>query len=279
MKRNRVAVIFTCFNRAENTKCCLCAIEKESIRLSETFEVVLYVCDDGSTDNTQNILKSSPLNVHIINGGGLYWSKGMYVAMKAAVKDSYDYYLMINDDVDFFDGFLEVMIASHRRVGVSCGIVGSMRSKKRNITTYGGKKYYGIDFINPEAGLIKCDLANWNSFLIDDNVVVDTGLIDHKYAHSYGDYDYCMKMHRNGFDIYIADRYVGICDRNRIEGTFQDSSISRKRRIELLNSPKGLPIRSGIRYSIKNRDFLGYKYLFIFLGAYVKNYFKIIMGK
>jgi len=58
LKRNRVAVIFTCFNRAENTKCCLCAIEKESIRLSETFEVVLYVCDDGSTDNTQNILKS-----------------------------------------------------------------------------------------------------------------------------------------------------------------------------------------------------------------------------
>lgn len=276
--KKRISIIFTCFNRAVKTQKCIDCIERSYIRISDNYKIDVFVCNDGSTDNTGDVLRNSPLKITILKGNNYYWSKGMYVTMKAAAEGDYDYYLMINDDVEFYDEFIANMIAAYEMSGNNCGIVGSTKGDN-GLISYGGKKFKGKEFISPDCGLKKCDLANWNCFLIDRVVMKNVGLLDPKYQHGYGDYDYCMKMHRKGFDIYIAPGFVGSCNRNPITGTFQDSSLRRYDRFKDMNSPKGMPMRSGIRYAVKNRDYLGRMYVFVYLGAYLKWTVFIMLGR
>ncbi len=273
-----IAIIFTCYNRKEKTGRCLDAIEKE-IKLfgsDATWEV--YACDDGSTDGTKELLSSSKLNIKVIEGKGLYWDKGMHAAMTQAVNTKHDYYLMINDDVEFFTGFIGKMIASYIEAGESCGISGATKGLNSEETTYGGKKFWGKSFIDPNGKLQECNLANWNCFLVDQNVIDKIGIIDPGYVHSYGDYDYSIQMQRHGMKVFLAKEYIGKCDRNSEKGTFKDKTLSRKERFRLFKSPKGLPFKSGMRYAVKNRDYLGIKGVVVFVGAYCKNLISVALG-
>lgn len=274
-----IAVIFTCYNRKEKTRKCLDAIYNSVQRNKEKLLFSIYVCDDGSTDGTDKILHNYKMNIHVVNGGNLFWAKGMYVAMQLATKSKHDYYLMINDDVDFFDDFIDDMINSYNLVGRSCGISGPTKAKGQNVTTYGGSYFRKKGMITPNGHLQKCDLANWNCFLVDQEIINTVGLIDPQYAHSFGDYDYTMAMKRKGYEVFLTERYIGECNRNGCEGTFKDNSLPIKKRMRLLFSPKGMHFKSGLRYRIKNIDYLGTYELVCFFGAYAKNILLIFAHK
>jgi GT2 family glycosyltransferase len=267
----KLAIIFTCFNREDKTEKCLDSIKVQVLKLKGMYDVQIIVCDDGSTDNTHDILTGCGLNVNIIEGGGLYWNKGMYVAMSEAVKSCFDFYLMINDDVIFYPNAIQVMLDAYQMAGRSCGITGATKGSSSNMTTYGGQLFRTERFIMPNGNLQKCNLANWNCFLADKEIIKDVGIIDPNYAHSYGDYDYSMMMQRRGYDIYVAHEFIGECDRNSKKGTFKDRTLPRSERLGRFFSPKGMSVKSGIRYSLKNRDYLGFRNLCKFLGAYLKN--------
>lgn len=267
----KMAIIFTCFNRKDITKRCLHAIKLQADKLKNEYEIELYVCDDGSSDGTLDVLENTELNLTLIHGGSLFWNKGMHAAMQKAVQKNHDFYLMINDDVDFYQDAISIMMQSYYKIGRSCGITGAVRSANTGVTSYGGRLFKSKNFITPNGNPQICNLANWNCFLIDSSVVNGAGIIDPYYEHAFGDYDYSMEMQRKGCSIYVADEFVGECNRNSIVGTFQDRSASRIQRLKMFFSPKGMPIKSMIRYSIKNRDFLGMGYFFISMGAYIKN--------
>lgn len=44
---------------------------------------------------------------------------------------------------------------------------------------------------------VKCDLANWNCFLITKGIIEKVGLIDPIYEHSLEDFDYSLRMKNN----------------------------------------------------------------------------------
>lgn len=274
----KIAVVLTCFNRINKTKCCMDALYKQSVKYKNEIEFDIYVCDDGSTDGTKEMLKQYALNVTILSGSNLYWNKGMYLAMQSAVLDKHDFYLMINDDVKFYSNFIEIMLNAYKEAGESCGISGATQANRRKLTTYGGRMFHDNCFLDPNKGVQECNLANWNCFLIDQVVINQVGIIDPNYDHSYGDYDYSMAMQRNGFKVYLAGEYVGTCDRNTLDGTFKDKKLSKKQRFLHFFSPKGMSLKSGIRYSMKNLDYLGFKELFKFLGAYCRNLLLVLLG-
>lgn len=254
-------------------------LAKEQQKRSEA-KLSVYITDDCSTDGTREMLKdySKVLNLTVLDGGNLYWDKGMHRAMQQAVKEFHDFYLMINDDVDFFDDFLDTMLESYKEAGDSCGISGATQNTRRKCTSYGGMLFEGKSLLDPNGTVQECNLANWNCFLVDQKVIDKVGIIDPYYEHSYGDYDYSMCMQRNGFKVYLSKRYVGVCDRNSLKGTFKDKELPRKQRIHLFFSPKGMAFKSGIRYSIKNFDYLGVKGLLTFMGAYVRNLIIVLIG-
>ena len=84
----RIAAIITCHNRKEKTLVCL----KSLFQIIQNIDV--FLTDDGSTDGTSEAVKKIYPQVNIIQGdGNLFWSRGMYIAWKEAVKGGYDYYL------------------------------------------------------------------------------------------------------------------------------------------------------------------------------------------
>ena len=101
----RIAAIITCHNRKDKTLACL----KSLLQIAPTIDV--YLTDDGSTDGTSEAVRQQCPQVQIIQGdGNLFWSRGMYIAWKEAVKSDYEYYLWLNDDVVLYPFFMKLLI-------------------------------------------------------------------------------------------------------------------------------------------------------------------------
>lgn len=254
----KVAVLLTCFNRKEKTLSCIESIYKQN----NLTEFTIYVCDDNSSDGTKDaILKAYPNTIVIEGTGSLYWSRGMYKVMEMSSKSDYDYYLMINDDVVFFENMWDSMIEAFKN-NDCVGTVGSTISKETGKQTYGGMKFtkYKNNFLTgnlitpSENKFLYCDLANWNCFLIDSNVLKSVGLINPLYEHSLGDFDYSLRMRNQDINIMIAKHYVGYCETNNIKGTFRDPELSFFKRTKLMVKPNGFPLKSWYHYTKTHYD-------------------------
>ena len=271
----RIAIILCCFNRMQMTKRCLQQLLEQAKELTENrFEI--FAWDDASTDGTVEMIRQEFPSIRLFQGdGGLYWCKSMHHAMREAVRENFDLYLMVNDDVDFADNALAVMLDAYNDIHTPCGIVGTTIKVSANEMSYGGRNEDG-QLIEPCDKLQTCTWANWNCFLVDKKVVDKVGLIDGKYQHSWGDFDYSFRMKKAGFKIYVAPHFIGKCELNQKKGSFRDNSVERRKRIKMLLAPKGQPFYSYMRYHIKvygKRGFFKYLYGYTSIVGY------ILMGK
>ena len=278
-KNIKIAVIFTCFNRKEKTLRCVNSLLDQT----DMPKFSLYICDDGSTDGTAEAVKKIMPDAVIINGtGSLFWSRGMNVAMKAAAAHGYDLYLMVNDDVEFKDDMWQLMYAAYE-ANKSCGVIGCTLSKTTGKQSYGGAKFIESrsgDFIGSmlapkNDSFVECDVANWNCFLIDDTVVKKVGLIDNVYEHAMGDFDYSLRMRKQGFKIVQAKEYIGYCENNDIKGTFKDSALPRKTRLKKLFAQNGLPYKSWKCFVKRYYKHGAFKNIYV---PYIKYISAIILG-
>jgi len=281
-----IAIILTCFNRKEMTLRCMRELSKQSDNNSISF----YVCDDNSTDGTYDaVVKEFPYAHIIKSAGNLYWCKGMHEAMKMATKEKHDLYLMVNDDVDFFSIAIKTMISTYEKYkNEHHGVVGAVASKITGEITYGGrrivpfkigKKSFGVKsntlitvLDNPP---IECDLTNWNCFLVDKYVIDKIGIIEKHYAHGVGDFDYSLRMRKKGFKINVAEEIIGTCERNEKKRTFYDAGVPVSKRLKLLFAPKGMPVGTCYRFSVRQNGILGipimtYRYIKIILCIMLK---------
>lgn len=276
MSLYRVAVMLACYNRIKKTEICLRSLKKQLTECSDK-SIDVYVFDDHSTDGTYEMIRNVYPEITIVRGDGSnYWCKSMYKLMNIAIKKEYDFYLMLNDDVIFYEDALYTMFNSYNRVKTSCGIVGTTQGRRSFEATYGGRDEQIGKVIEPEIPLRTCRWANWNCFLIDDKVVKKIGVIDGRYRHSWGDYDYSARMVKKGVPIYVAEAYVGECEENEVEGSYQDGRLKRRTRIKKLFSPKGLPLGSYIRFNVKTQGIFG---LLDVLYGYGSILMYILLGK
>lgn len=286
MKSYDIGIIMTCYNRKKLTLRCIEQLKRNNSLYSTT----IYVCDDASTDGTfQEIKKRFPEVVLIEGSGNLFWCRGMYQAMKKAAYNKHDLYLMVNDDVDFFEYSIEEMIDIYSMMTTSCGVVGYTVSRHDNRITYGGRCAVFKTFLGRKIGinrnyivhstkdkLVNCLLTNWNCFLIDNEIIERIGLIDCVYEHGIGDYDYSLMMNKAGIPVYVTRRPVGYCERNSRNNTFQDNKLKRNKRIKKLFSPKEYPIRSILHYHYKHWGIGGIMYAAL---IYINFIIKIVLGK
>lgn len=275
-----IAIIMTVHNRKEKTLRCLESLSK----VKNMPEYDVFLCDDASTDGTEEAIQSRFSNIIIVKGdGNCFWTRGMNLAMAEAAKRKYAYYLMVNDDVQFASNMWDIMYStlSNRR---NIGITGATQSSISGVLTYSGSKFYqdnGKTFVSskiPPNGEINniCDVANWNCFLITREIVDCIGIIDPIYEHSFGDYDYSLRMRRKGIQICVSKDYIGYCENNSIDGTYRDGKLNWKKRIKKIVAPTGLPIRSWIIFV--NRYYKNNKLRNI-VGPYVKFCIAILQSK
>ena len=284
MNEIKLAILFTCFNRKEKTVACIKSIMKQKNMPAYEF----FICDDASTDGTaEEILKIAP-NANIISGtGSLFWNRGMHKALAAAMKKDFDYYLMINDDVGFFDSMWETMYLPFKNGAKRLGVVGYTEDAAAHNITYGGYKFVRkrlnwyiserVPMSTDEQHWTECDLANWNCFLIDAHVIKEIGNLDYKYQHSLGDFDYCLCMREAGIPIVTSTRTVGYCSNNSRNNTYLDSSLPRKERLKKLKSPNGFPSGPWMHFVAKH--YRGIPKLRAMFMPIIKDYWAIIRGK
>lgn len=270
----KIAVIFCCYNRKAFTERCLKQLYRQIERRSQdTFQI--YVFDDGSNDGTVEMIHERfPQTMLMVGEGNCYWCKSMYYGMQEAIKCNYDFYLMINDDVDFCEDAIDTMIESFLNRREICGIVGATKAIETEMCTYGGRDETE-ELVLPGDNK-KCIYTNWNCFLVNREIIDRVGIIDSKYKHACGDYDYSYRMVKMGYSIYVADRYIGRCDLNSSEGSFKDASLSRKMRLKKLFAPKGVPFLSYARYYWRIKGIVG---VVSFLYSYLSLVGYILLGK
>ena len=129
-----IIVIFTCHNRKDKTETCIHTLVSGNPACRFTFVVV----DDNSTDGTAELLErlKSKHDIRVLHGNGsLFYSGGMRLGMEYTLEQcgqAYDYMLMVNDDVVFFQNAIEKLVAQSREqdnaiiAGAMCDDIGQL---------------------------------------------------------------------------------------------------------------------------------------------------------
>lgn len=272
----KVLAIFTCFNRKDKTKKSIETITKGNPTCDFTFIVV----DDASTDGTYEALirMKDSYNIYMIQGNGnLFYSGGMNMGMNYALQNlphDFDYLLMMNDDVEFFENSVQNLISQSREqkgaviVGAMCDDSGKM--------SYGAVKYisgYRYRKLEMSEWETRADTFNANCVLIPYKAFEEVGVMDSVYMHSLGDFDYGLSLKRAGYLLYQSKKFVGRCNTNSSKGTWTDISLSRIERIRKKESIKGAPSKLWFYFLRKNFGVLSA------IKGTITPYVRILLGK
>jgi len=272
MKTIKVAVLLTTYNRKDNTYKCI----KSLVDGNPYMDFRFVITDDCSSDGTQEMigqLIEEGVKIHLINGtGSLFWNGGMIISMGYALKaladnkDSFEYALLVNDDVEFENGCIEKMVDRLNSAGAHA-IAGATKDTEGNMS-YGcvlktSSFFAKFEHLEPSKEIKQADTFNCNCVLIKSDIFMEIGTLDSKYRHSMGDYDYGMSIRRKGYIIINGEDYVGTCCDNTKDNTWRDNSLPRKKRLELKESPKGLPASDWFHFVNKNYGFISAVYHFV----------------
>lgn len=236
MKKLYVAVLLTVFNRKEVTLKGLASLFASIKKLPNHYLFDIYMTDDGCSDGTPEAVAIDYPNVKILKGNGnLYWGGGMNKAWNAALNSNihYDYFLWFNDDVILFEDALCILF---RHITEGYIITGAFHDME-GVVSYGGKKKGGF-LIEPNGSLQEVDLMNGNLVVISREVCDKLGIIDKRLIHGGGDYEYGLRAKSNGIGVYLAENYVGICNRHDAKiPKYCSKELTIHQRLKTLNSP------------------------------------------
>lgn len=252
----KLTVIMTCFNRKEYTLRCINSLN-ETAGLLADWRFNYVVVDDNSTDGTEDALvelsAAARTDICVLKGNGnLFYTGGMRKGIEYAkvhCADS-DGYLLANDDVRFDSASVSHMIADMD----AAVLVGATKDDDGRFS-YGGIRYVkGIKYIpvKPEDDDRTCDTFNANCVLVPGDIFRASPNMDEAYNHSLGDFDYGLQIKRLGYRAEVYRIYAGVCNKNDVRGTWNDTTLPRKLRLAKKEGIKGLPRREWYHFLRKN---------------------------
>lgn len=257
-KQMKLAVLSCSYNRKKKTTRFLTSLVNQHVPENSTMDV--YLLDDNSKDGTADHVESEFPTVKLLKGSGsLFWAGGMRTLWQHVLEqDTYDLFLLCNDDVMLFDGAIARLFSAYD-LTTSPGniLLGTVQDSEGSMITYGGQKIVNRingDTINiaPSADkLIPCEIGNANIMLVDRTTVAKIGILSNSYTHGIADYDYTLTALKNGLKVWVAPGYYGICDNDHAI-TWLPQSTPLKKRIEYLYSPKGLAYNEHMIYVKKH---------------------------
>jgi GT2 family glycosyltransferase len=254
MNHESIAVLMTCFNRRQTTLRCLESLYSQQLPPNVSF--VVFLVDDGCTDQTGAAVREKFPDVTVINGSGnLFWGGGMRLAWDTArAHVDYDYYLWLNDDVELNKTAVLTLINDYQTLfdetGMEALVSGCVYCPETGKTTYSGKN--GEKRLEPTGAPQPVRHNNGNVVLISRGICCVLGNISKEFTHQMGDSDYGLRCLRAGFGCYVSSRYVGSCGANEKPVWF-DPGIPLKKRLALLHAPTGM--KPGERFVFIRRHY------------------------
>ena len=248
----------TVFNRRETTLECLrhCYAAAAHVKTDGrgSFSFSVYMTDDGSTDGTAETVSAAFPDVRIIKGSGsLYWNRGMIAAWEAAAKEDYDFYLWLNNDTMVSENAFSVLLENSSYLRHRAIVAGTVAGRDGKLS-YGGRTKDGR-IVPPDKEIpVPCDTFNGNLVLVPRAVYNAAGMLEPRYSHSFGDFDYGVRALKKGINPVVAPGVLAVCDRNGDVPEWRNSSHSLRERYRILMSPKGRPFREQFLYDARCRN-------------------------
>lgn len=206
---SKVAIILVNYNGEEYIKDCI-----DSIKAIDYDDYKIIVVDNNSTDDSLNYLRKLTDEIILIeskeNGG---FSFGNNLGIQYALKDGFEYFLLLNNDTLVKKDFLTRMLESFKRYP-NVGAVGAkiMYYPDKNRIWFGGGNVNWKRFKVVHNHIKELDIGQCNkeveinfmtgcSLLINKSVIEKVGLLDEEYFMYCEDLDFCFRILENNFKI------------------------------------------------------------------------------
>ena len=250
----RVAVLLTTHNRVNHTVSCLESVLTQQLPLGVTIGV--FMVDDGSIDGTGSTVRERFPTVEVIEGSGhLYWNGGMAMAFEQALRGRFDFYLLLNDDVELCLDALLRLLRTAQDAAPPTIVVGALLDRHARRVTYGGwirtsrVNLLRMSQLECSSSHQACDTFNGNCVLVPRAVVEKIGGLDRVFTHAMGDFDYGLRARRAGLAVLVAAGHVGFCEANTGLESWRDKMGPSVLRWRKLLGPKGLPPREWLVFT------------------------------
>ncbi|MFT3752805.1 MAG: glycosyltransferase family 2 protein [Paludibacter sp.] len=284
----KIAILLTCYNRKDKTINCLRSLYKALEPHHGEMEFDVFLVDDGCTDGTSEAVAKDFPQVNIIQGSGeLFWSGGMRLAWQTAINSGvgFDFYLLLNDDVILAYNFLKGILDTHKYclehynqsgiyVSSTSDLVDTKLSYGGTLITHKGIKIKSVKIV-PGSVPAPCSMANANILMVSSNVVKTIGILDEKYTHQFGDYDYTLAASTRNIPVLVCPGIGGICG-NDHGNSWLPGNSALKDRIKYLYSPLGLAYKEQTYYLKKNFKF---QFPYYFSMLWLKTLFPFIWDR
>lgn len=246
----------TTFNRKETTLRCLRSLA--ATNAEKLVQMRIFIVDASSSDGTREAVAEEFPDVDISSASSdTYWATGMRQAWERAQVTQYDALLWLNDDVILDADAIAKIKGAVQEFEHQSIIVGAFRDPETSEPTYGGFKFgpvlrrLSMAAVKPNGSLTAIDAANGNLIWVPNEIDKKLGGFPKGYSHGMADHAFTFEARRKGISVLLTAETVGTCGRNAITGTWQDTSLTVGRRLELLKSPKGLPFTEWWRFCVR----------------------------
>ncbi len=232
----KVEIVSAVHNRREITLQCLRSIRRLN---SESLNIHTVVVDDGSTDGTFEAITENFPEVQVVKGdGNLWYTEGINVGIRAALKHNPDYVLMINDDQIFDSPAVEYLVETAEKYPRS--VVGSLlllwdtphklfQVAPRWETFSGGwRHWYQQTIWTLPQKPWQVELIVGNCLLVPVQAFAEEGLMDSKRYPNFGDAEYTPRLRKKGWKLLIEPRARVFCQPNNIPAKVKKMSLKEK---------------------------------------------------
>lgn len=271
----KILTLTTTHNRVNMTINSLSSLRNQKTLKNVKFEH--HIVDDKSIDGTPNYVSKYFPYINIHNGdGSLYWAGGMRFGYELIKKIEYDFLFIYNDDCRFLTNAIQKMLDSYYLVkskeNSDVVIVGCLVSESTGNPTYGGRNRYSVLFpLSSRLAQLsdkpqKVDTLNMNAALIPKSITDKIGFLAKYFHHGGADWEYGMRLTKNGYGIYQTEGFIGFCEGNSLIGTSKQNDLTCLERMKRKCSIKEMPIHTRYKFS---REYCGYLWVLSFLSPYI----------
>jgi GT2 family glycosyltransferase len=244
---HKVWVIIPVHNRKALTRDCLQSLAKQSYSHHS-----VIVIDDGSTDDTEEMMKREFPDICLLKGdGNLFWTRSVNQGVEEALKraEQKDYILTLNNDVIFESDYLEKLVLAARKSPKS--LVGSVVIDERDNSSVidGGIRIHwftakfeklmsGINYQELLRGknvLPQVDALSGRGALIPAQVFLEHGLFNARLLPHYAaDYEFSIRAKSKGYSLFM--NYEAVLIHRDEQGGYKRASYSWRHLLESFTS-------------------------------------------
>jgi GT2 family glycosyltransferase len=212
----KLSIVIPTYNRKGAISHVLELLEKQVV---EGIDLSIIVVVDGSTDGTQSTVRSDFPGVTMIEGdGNWWWTRSVNEGCKQAVKNRADAVLLLNDDVQLDNNYLETLLKSvEKEPNAIIGSLNITKEKGERIFFSGAVKFQWWKgklqpyhpFLAPYpkklSGLHQSVVLAGRGILIPTDVFKKIGYFDEKALPQYkADYEFVLRANKNNIKTLIS---------------------------------------------------------------------------